>query len=164
MKCEICAAEAIISCWNGTFCKAHFITEFEKAALGTIRRFGLISPDDFIAVANSGGKDSLSLLKILAENFDKSKIISITIDEGIEGYRNKTIDIMKKYCTLWGIEYKIYSYKDFAGAEMDSIVKIKESIPCGTCGILHFFYFSGHKASETKSGVRTGCVKCVYAV
>ncbi len=136
MKCESCTSEAVISCWNGTFCRSHFISTFERTALGTIKKFNLIAPGERIGIANSGGKDSLSLLKIIADNFDKSKIVSITIDEGIEGYRDKTIAIMKKYCDLWGIKYKIYSYKDFAGADMDKIVKIKKGIPCGTCGII----------------------------
>lgn len=137
MKCDSCKNGAVISTNNGTFCKEHFKKRFEEIVLDTISKYGLINDGETIAIANSGGKDSLSLLYIIAKHFkNKNKIISVTIDEGISGYRNKTIEIMEKYCRLWGIDFKVYSYKDFAGATMDSITKVKPGIPCATCGIL----------------------------
>jgi uncharacterized protein (TIGR00269 family) len=137
MKCLSCGNDAAISGSNGTYCKEHFKRGFESRVLSSIKRFALIKNGETIAVANSGGKDSLSLLYIISKYFgDKNKIVSITIDEGIDGYRNKTIETMKHYCDNWGIAYKIYTYKDFAGATMDNITKIKPGIPCATCGVL----------------------------
>ncbi len=145
MKCEACRQNAIISSSNGTFCVDHFKSNFEKITLSTIKKYKLINDGETIAVANSGGKDSLSLLYIIAKYFKKkNSIISITIDEGIKGYRDKTIETMKTYCDAWGVTYKIYSYGDFAGATMDAITKLKPGIPCGTCGVLrrHMLNFS----------------------
>ena len=114
MECEICGSEAVISTNNGTLCADHFKQRFEEIALSTIKKYKLIEKGEKIAVANSGGKDSLSLLYILSKYFKKSnEIVSITIDEGIKGYRDKTIEIMKDYCNRYGVEYKVYSYKDF---------------------------------------------------
>jgi uncharacterized protein (TIGR00269 family) len=137
MECEICGSEAVISTNNGTFCAEHFKKRFEEITLSTIKKYRLIQKGERIAVANSGGKDSLSLLYILSKHFKKTnQIVSITIDEGIKGYRDKTIEIMKDYCNRYKVEYKIYSYKDFAGSTMDSITKMRKGIPCSACGVL----------------------------
>lgn len=137
MKCQRCQKPAVISTSNGTFCADHFKENFERITVSTIKKYGLISPGETIAVANSGGKDSLSLLYVLSKRYSKTnKIVSITIDEGIKGYRDKTIEIMKKHTEAMNVEYRIFSYKDFAGKEMDEIIKVKKGIPCATCGVL----------------------------
>ncbi len=151
MKCEACKQSAIISSSNGTFCVEHFKSNFERITLSTIKKYKLINPGETIAVANSGGKDSLSLLYIIAKYFKKTNnVVSITIDEGIAGYRDKTIETMKKYCESWDVKYKIYSYNDFAGATMDMITKLKPGIPCGTCGVLRR-YMLNFSAAENKA-------------
>ncbi len=155
MKCQVCAGSAVISTSNGTFCADHFKENFERAVLDTIKDYNLIKRDEAVGVANSGGKDSLSLLYIIAKYFSKTnRIISITINEGIEGYRDKTIKTMEKYCSEWGIAYKIYSYKDFAGIDMDGIVKRQKGIPCAACGVLRRYLLN---AAAVESGVDKLC-------
>jgi tRNA(Ile)-lysidine synthase TilS/MesJ len=54
----------------------------------TISKYDLLRYDDRILVAVSGGKDSLSLLKILhliERDFPHARLYAVTIDEGIEG-------------------------------------------------------------------------------
>ncbi len=151
MECEICGNRAVISTNNGTLCAEHFKERFENITLSTIKKYNLIEKGEKIAVANSGGKDSLSLLYIISKYFKKSnKIVSITIDEGIKGYRDKTIEIMEDYCKRYGVDYKIYSYKDFAGRTMDSITKTREGIPCSACGVLRR-HLINYAASEVKA-------------
>ena len=56
----------------------------------------MFTPNDRVAIAVSGGKDSLSLLCILnkiEKKFPKSEIIEITIDEGISNYRSEAIKL-----------------------------------------------------------------------
>ncbi len=151
MKCDLCDSVAVISTDNGTFCSEHFKQNFESITLKTIKAYKLIEPGETIAVANSGGKDSLSLLYILSKYFKKSNnILSITIDEGIKGYRDKTIEIMKDYCKRYGVDYKIYSYEDFTGKTMDSITKIRKGIPCSACGVLRR-YLINYAAVDVKA-------------
>jgi uncharacterized protein (TIGR00269 family) len=50
--------------------------------------------NDRIAVAVSGGKDSISLLHVLAkmERFHpKASLVAVTVDEGIKGYRDEAL-------------------------------------------------------------------------
>lgn len=104
-----------------------------------IQDYNMISPGDKIAVGVSGGKDSLVLLKALAELREfypaEFSIIAITIDPGIPGMEFKTVE---EYCKRINVEYKIVKSQLY-----DIIFNVrKESNPCSLCakmrrGMLH---------------------------
>ena len=139
MHCSKCHRKAITFIrYNGMFlCREHFIEFFERRVKKEIRKQGL--PKGTIAVALSGGKDSsvacYMLWKIL-KNHKERKLIAITVDEGIKGYRDKTIDIAKKLCNELQIEHYIISFKDEIGLTLDEISKIRgELAECTYCGV-----------------------------
>jgi tRNA(Ile)-lysidine synthase TilS/MesJ len=85
----------------------------------------MLDYNDKVAVAVSGGKDSLALLFVMKKIFEKhdhSDLIAITIDEGIEGYRNESLQIVKEFCSELKIESKILSYKNLFGIDMDKAI------------------------------------------
>jgi uncharacterized protein (TIGR00269 family) len=101
--------------------------------------------DDRIAVAVSGGKDSVSLLHILAKSekkHSKSSIVAITVDEGISGYRDEALKIAAENCRSLGIEQVTVNFKDLYGYTMDEIVRkrsksrTKMETSCAFCGVL----------------------------
>ena len=105
----------------------------------------MLEYDDRIAVAVSGGKDSLSLLHILAKverNFPKASLVAVSVDEGIRGYRDKAIKMAAENCKKLDIEHFTVSFKELYGYTQDEIVKRlkqKESsglTPCAYCGVL----------------------------
>ncbi len=103
----------------------------------------MFTPNDRVAIAVSGGKDSLSLLCILnkiEKKFPKSELIAITIDEGISNYRSEAIKLADEQCQTFGIEHHTYSFKELYGYNLDEIVKASESggklTSCSYCGIL----------------------------
>ena len=56
----------------------------------------MIKNDELVVVGVSGGKDSLVLLSIqkkMSENHN-FRIIAVTIDEGIHGYRDEALEIV----------------------------------------------------------------------
>ena len=102
----------------------------------------MIKNNELVAVAVSGGKDSLALLKIMQEmaashNF---RIKAIAIDEGIPGYRDEALEIVEKFCNELKVEYKIYSYKDLFELTLDQALDLREnektSSSCTICGTL----------------------------
>jgi len=128
-----------LSCgrWLG---KNAFLNYFEKKVKKTIRKFNLINEDDKIAVAYSGGKDSLTLLYLLNKIYgQRHKVIGLAIDEGIPGYRNKILEEAKEFLRNQGIEVKIFSFKKEFGFALKSKVKRIKQLGvsnCYVCSIL----------------------------
>ena len=86
-----------------------------------------------IAVATSGGKDSLAMLYLLNKHY--KNVEAIAIDEGISGYRADTLKALIDFCDKNKIKYHIYSFMSEFGKTLDKMMKKQEN-PCTVCGIL----------------------------
>src|ERR687887_2334210 len=125
-------------------CKKCFLYSIEEKTARTMSKFSMLNYNDRLAVAVSGGKDSLSLLYIMKKIFnrhDHSELIAIMIDEGIKGYRNEALQIVKDFCSDLKVEIKILSYKDLFGIDMDEAMMLRSSsskkiTSCSICGTL----------------------------
>ncbi|MBI4399231.1 tRNA 2-thiocytidine biosynthesis protein TtcA, partial [Candidatus Micrarchaeota archaeon] len=140
VNCSKCKNNSILFiATSGTnLCKSHFFEKFEKTARQTIREFGLLEKTKRLGVALSGGKDSTATLYMLHPLAQEMSIelIAITVDEGIAGYRDKSIEVASKICKDLGVEHVVKSYKDEIGFKIDDIVKIDERDPaCSYCGV-----------------------------
>jgi len=141
MKCQRCPKIAVIyqKYSNAHLCKSHFIEDVERKIKRDIRKFKMIGRGERIAVALSGGKDSIALLYILHKIFrDRPdlEIIALTIDEGIKGYRANTLSHAIKITNELGIDHKIMSFDNVFGTTMDALVIKKEHAACTLCGVL----------------------------
>lgn len=142
IKCKKCNHEAIIfQRYSGMhLCNKHFIEDVERKIKLNIRQNIGIKKNDVIAVAVSGGKDSSVALYIMHKLFGSRpdiELVAITVDEGIEGYRGKSIEAAKKLTEKLGVRHIIRSFKDEHGITMDEIaVKDREKGTCSYCGVL----------------------------
>ena len=149
-------------------CKAHFIEEFERTVRNTIDEYGLIAPGERIAVAVSGGKDSLVVLTLVKRWF--SDVTAVAIDEGIAGYREHTLIDARRVCEAIGVPLVIRSYKDLCGMTLDEILHKKSLNPCTVCGTLRRHLLSvaskefdvlvtGHNADDEAQAVLMNIIK-----
>lgn len=124
-------------------CKKCFLRSIESKAAKTISKYSMIEYGDKVAVGVSGGKDSLSLLYVLKMLFDQhpnngNELVAVTIDEGIKGYRDESLQIVKDFCAQLNIDSKILSYQSLFGIDMDQAMiqrssqKISSCSMCGT--------------------------------
>jgi uncharacterized protein (TIGR00269 family) len=126
-------------------CRKCFAKSVEEKVRATIAKYKMLEFDDRIAVAVSGGKDSVSLLRILAKmerDYPKTSLVAVTVDEGIKGYRDEALKIAAENCQKLGIEHHMVSFKELYGYRLDEIVKsLKQKgdsrlSPCAYCGVL----------------------------
>jgi len=147
--CDGCEEEpvAYVRKYSGQgLCTACFRRSISRKTAKTISKYDMIGNGDRVAVAVSGGKDSLALLHIIHEisqtrNFE---IVAITIDEGIPGYRNEALDIVASECDALNIRQTTYAYKDLFDMTLEESLDMrsgnsingKKISSCTICGIL----------------------------
>ncbi len=141
MKCQRCSKTAVIyqKYSNAHLCRLHFIEDVERKIKRDIRKFKMVGRGERIAVALSGGKDSITLLYVLHKIFRNRPDIefsAITIDEGIHGYREHTLPHAVKLTKELGIPHTIRSFEEEFRTTLDELTKKKEHAACTLCGVL----------------------------
>jgi uncharacterized protein (TIGR00269 family) len=128
-----------------SLCKRCFTQSIEEKTRATIAKYQMFRFDDRIAVAVSGGKDSVSLLHVLAKielRHPKARLVAVTVDEGIRGYRDEALKIAAENCEKLDVEHCMVSFKELFGYTFDQMVrrlKGKDDVkltPCAYCGVL----------------------------
>lgn len=125
-------------------CKHCFAQSVEDKVRATITRYKMLRYGDHVAVAVSGGKDSITLLEVLAKmqrKYHRAKLTAVTVDEGIAGYRNEAMAIATATCKRLHISHHIVGFKKLYGYTLDQIVvrlreRGNELTPCAFCGVL----------------------------
>ena len=141
MKCDLCSKDAVTFIkYNGThLCDAHFKNYVEKRIKKEVRKQIDVHSGDTIAVAVSGGKDSMVTLHMMDLIFRERGDVglhAISIDEGIEGYRPPSLDIVRDFCKERDIPMHLRSFSEL-DLEMDKVASISgENSPCTYCGVM----------------------------
>ncbi len=139
-------------------CKRCFLDSIERKVKRTINKFSMIKFGDHVAVATSGGKDSLVLLSILKSTIDISRgitVSAITIDEGIAGYRDESLKIVSEFCSKLDVSLTVLSYNQLFGTYMDEAMKLRPSAKLTSCSICGTF-----RRRAIDLGSRTNRGKC----
>ena len=140
MQCSKCHRDAIVyQRYSGLhLCEQHFNRDLEAKAKRAIREHRWIESGDVVAVALSGGKDSSAVLyflsRLLRERRDV-RLVAITVDEGIAGYRdpNRAQAIADRI----GVPWVTASFREEYGVTIDEIVARKGTrLSCSYCGVL----------------------------
>jgi uncharacterized protein (TIGR00269 family) len=139
--CSLCREPSVVfQKQNGRhLCGTHFTAEVEQRVTDTITTWKMIVPEDRVAVALSGGKDSTALLLLLSRllsQWENARLVALTIDEGISGYREETIHSAESLTARLGIEHHCISFSELFGDSLDDILKGRETQACSICGIM----------------------------
>ncbi|XP_054707966.1 cytoplasmic tRNA 2-thiolation protein 1-like [Uloborus diversus] len=139
-KCETNRATVKRPKTGHAVCRECFFAVFEEEVHETITRGNLFQQGEYVAIAASGGKDSTVLayvLKRLNERYNYGlRLVLLSIDEGITGYRDDSLESVKRNETDYGIPLKILSYNELYGWTMDKIVKeVGRKNNCTFCGV-----------------------------
>jgi len=124
-------------------CKKCFLRSIEDKTAKTISKFSMIRRGEKVAVGVSGGKDSLSLLYVLKKLFEEhgnsNNLVAVTIDEGIKGYRDESLQIVRDFCSNLGVESTVIGYKELFGIDMDEAMILRPSEKLSSCSMCGTF-------------------------
>lgn len=141
--CALCATNRAVILRpknHQKLCKQCFIQIFEDETHETIIANRLFSPGERIAIGASGGKDSTVLacvLKTLNERHNYGvELILLSIDEGIKGYRDDSLETVKRNAVQYDMPLKIVGYDELYGWTMDQVVEqVGKKGNCTYCGV-----------------------------
>lgn len=145
MRCSFCGRRAVYNRrYAGTLlCDRCMVKSVERRFRRAMGEHRLVSPGERVAVAVSGGKDSVTCMHFLADYCARKncELVAVTVDEGIKGYREKSLPIARENAELLGVEHFVVSFKQAFGATLDKIVKLAkrrktEFNPCTYCGVM----------------------------
>jgi uncharacterized protein (TIGR00269 family) len=116
-------------------CREHLMAFVEGQVLAHLEKTSL---PPVIGIAFSGGKDSTALLKAFCSihNDLPCSFLAMTVDEGIEGYRQDTIRAAEEICRALDVPHHIIRFQDVFGHSLDQLVAGSEKNACTICGIL----------------------------
>jgi uncharacterized protein (TIGR00269 family) len=148
MQCDKCGSEAVMhAAYSGLhLCSKHFRRSVETRVRRRIRDDALLSdtataddPETWL-IGLSGGKDSVVLTQLLEETFSEDprvELVALTIHEGIEGYRDASLDACLELTDGLDIGHEVVSYAEEYDVEMDSVAEDDPEgmAPCAYCGV-----------------------------
>ncbi|MEG3224234.1 MAG: TIGR00269 family protein [Methanobacteriales archaeon Met13] len=130
-----------------------FNQDIKKRIESVIKDYHLIDKEDRIAVALSGGKDSVLTLYALQELKNKLdfELLAISVDEGIGGYREDGLRLAREHSLKLGIEIVEVSLKDEMSLTLDQAAKFYQTA-CVPCGVFRRYLLNraAHKLSADK--------------
>ena len=141
--CEICREQkpSIRRPKTGeAICKPCFFESIETEVHQTIVSTSLFKRGEILALGASGGKDStvlIHILNLLNKKYDYGlNLHLLAVDEGITGYRDDSLETVKRNEETYGIPLTIVSYTDLYGWSMDQVVqKVGLNNNCTYCGV-----------------------------
>jgi uncharacterized protein (TIGR00269 family) len=148
MDCDKCGDGAVMhAAYSGLhLCGEHFRRSVEKRVRRRIREDSLLSRDatpedpETWVIGLSGGKDSVVLTSILHDVFHRDprvELVALTIHEGIEGYRDESLEACLDLADELGIEHEVVAYEEEFGLRMDDVAREDPEgmAPCAYCGV-----------------------------
>lgn len=141
MRCDKCESTAIVDqpYRRAHFCESHFQATVANRFRQELRRQVPKFTEGTIAVALSGGKDSAVALTLTTEYFGQRpnvKVVAVTVDEGIPGYRPATIRAARELTERLAISHQIVRFSDaFRTTTEQGLHTLPSTIPCAYCGV-----------------------------
>lgn len=148
MDCTKCDRDAVMhAAYSGTYlCESHFVESVERRVRKRIRADNLLPSDatpedpETWVVGLSGGKDSVVLTTLLQETFERDprvELVCLTIHEGIEGYRDESLEACLELADDLGLRHEIATYADEFDLQMDDVVEDDpmDMAACAYCGV-----------------------------
>ncbi|QQG48076.1 MAG: TIGR00269 family protein [archaeon] len=157
MTCSRCGGRAFFTRrYSGeSLCRDCFKTSIIEKTRKTISKYSMIRRGEKVGVAVSGGKDSLSLLKILHELQGPRgyELVVLSVDEGVAGYRDEALEHANDAARELGLEHLTLSYKELFGFSLDEALDWKDERKTSSCSFCGVFRRRAIDEAAARAGV-----------
>ncbi|MFB6298448.1 MAG: TIGR00269 family protein [Salinirussus sp.] len=169
MECDKCGTDAVLhAAYSGLhLCADHLCQSVERRVRRRVREDNLV-PDDATpedpqrwVIGLSGGKDSVVLTSILHDTFGpdpRVELVALSVHEGIEGYRDESLDACRTLAADLGLRHEVVSYDDEFDVRMDEVVENDpyDMSACAYCGVFRRDVLRRHAAGLDGDKLLTG--------
>src|SRR5258705_271675 len=135
MKCRKCGEPAVLELrrHNAAFCAPDFLEFFRNQVREAIRKHRMLTKDEMVLVAVSGGKDSLALWDVLID--EGYRTTGLYLDLGIFEYSVESKAKCEKFAAARGVPLIVSAVSDAVGAPVPVIKDVTRRPPCSGCGL-----------------------------
>jgi uncharacterized protein (TIGR00269 family) len=141
VHCSRCDSEAIVDQpYRGShLCAPHFRESVEERVRREMHRQLPRFGRGTVAVALSGGKDSGVALSLAHRYFRRRptvRVVALSVDEGIAGYRSGTLAAARSLTEALGVEHRVVTAEEAIGTTTDrTAAQLPDTVPCSFCGV-----------------------------
>lgn len=139
IRCHFCKKikEGVhLRSYNLRVCFDCFLNFFRKRVQETIEKFKMFNKEEKIAVAISGGKDSVALARVLKDLGYKISLFHINTNIKEENYAENSEKAVKEFAQRENLPLKIIKLEDEIGIDIKLASKISKKEICGICGMI----------------------------
>jgi uncharacterized protein (TIGR00269 family) len=141
VRCSSCAGVAIVDQPYRAqhLCETHFRRSVEDRVRVELRKQLPRDRTGTIAVGLSGGKDSAVAVALTQEYvaaLPRMRLVAVSVDEGIDGYRSPTLRAARELTQQVGVEHRVVRAIDVLGTTTDrAAARLPGTVPCAFCGV-----------------------------
>jgi tRNA-5-methyluridine54 2-sulfurtransferase len=148
MKCTRCRSkvEVYLRQHNAGFCRPCFVSYFRRQVERAIHHMRMLSTDEEVLVAVSGGKDSLALWEVLHELGYRTTGLHLSL--GIGSYSDASTEKTERFAEKLGRPLlTVRLAEEGPGLAIPSVTSFTHRPACSACGLLKRHYFD-HLAQD----------------
>jgi len=155
LKCTRCRepAEVKLRAHNSAFCRACFVFFFQRRVARAIEHEQMFDRASRVLVAVSGGKDSLALWEMLAD--DGYQTVGFHLALGIGSYSERSRARTEAFAAARGLELHVHALADEA-LSIPDVVGATRRPACAACGTIKRHYFDAAALEHGCDVIATG--------
>jgi tRNA-5-methyluridine54 2-sulfurtransferase len=141
-RCHACSATSVIEVPRNraAYCPEHFVDHVRGQVREAISRYRMLSYDDRILVAVSGGKDSLALWDVLLDMGYRADGLYLGL--GIGGYSSRSEEVVRGFADRRGATLHLVDLAERYGFDIPAAASSKTRSSCGVCGLSKRYVFN----------------------
>lgn len=155
MKCTRCRkpAEVKLRAHNSAFCRSCYLIFFRRRVVRIIEKQKMFDRDARVLVAVSGGKDSLALWDVLAE--EGYQTVGFHLALGIGAYSGRSLERTEEFARARGLELRTHALAD-EGLSVPDMMTATNRPACAACGTAKRHYFDSAALEYDCNVIATG--------